>query len=82
MEKKALIFLYGLGILVLSACSAQTKEATFVLDQGHEHMTVQNMYEKERLMKQTVTTILQYKEMGITKTKAKKILDGLGDAYK
>ncbi|MBO0445720.1 DUF1307 domain-containing protein [Enterococcus ureilyticus] len=67
------------GVVVLfslSACTVQEQTTIFVLKQEDEHVKVQNIHKKDALLKQKITTTIQYKTMGITtKTKAEKLLE-------
>ena len=75
--KKNILGIVGMLVLFsLSACAEQEQMTTFVLKQEDENVKVQNIHKKDELLKQNITTTIQYKTMGVTtKTKAEKLLE-------
>ncbi|WP_429948865.1 DUF1307 domain-containing protein [Enterococcus sp. AZ101] len=69
-------------LVFMSACTAKSQTATYKLRQDDENVTIQNSYKNDTLLKQTITTIIQYETMGVkTKKKAESLLKPSKELY-
>lgn len=69
-------------LVFMTACTAKSQTATYKLKQDDENVTIQNSFKKDTLLKQTITTIIQYETMGVkTKNKAENLLKPIKELY-
>ncbi|EOL49346.1 DUF1307 domain-containing protein [Enterococcus caccae] len=83
MKKMGILASIIFGVLLfISACGSKNQTATYTLKQDDEMVTIQNIYNEDTILKQTVTTTIQYKTMGVkTKAKAEKLLQPSKELY-
>lgn len=83
MKKKwSIVGIAFLMLVFMTACTAKSQTATYRLKEDDENVTIQNSYKNDTLLKQTITTIIQYKTMGVTtKNKAENLLKPIKELY-
>lgn len=83
MKKKwRIVGIAFLMLVFMTACTAKSQTATYRLKEDDENVTIQNSYKNNTLLKQTITTIIQYKTMGVTtKNKAENLLKPIKELY-